>query len=140
MKYKDINIGELIKIRVEELQIETSRICNFLNCTSKELDNFYKSKNINVDILLKWCKLLEYDFFRIYSHHLILYSPPSNNKTSQIKTQLPEFRKSLYTEEIIEFILEQITEEKMSAKQVIEKYKIPKTTLYKWMSKHNISK
>lgn len=140
MKYKDINIGELIKIRVEELQIETSRICNFLNCTSKELDNFYKSKNINVDILLKWCKLLEYDFFRIYSHHLILYSPPSNNKTSQIKTQLPEFRKSLYTEEIIEFILEQITEEKMSTKQVIEKYKIPKTTLYKWMSKHNISK
>lgn len=140
MKYKDINIGELIKIRVEEQQIDTSRICNFLNCTSKELDNFYKSKNINVDILLKWCKLLEYDFFRIYSHHLILYSPPSNNKTSQIKTQLPEFRKSLYTEEIIEFILEQITEEKMSAKQVIEKYKIPKTTLYKWMSKHNISK
>ena len=41
----------------------------------------------------KWSKLLSYDFFRIYTQYLVLYSPPSarqeENKT--LKTSLPTF-------------------------------------------------
>ena len=40
----------------------------------------------------KWSKILEYDFFRIYSQHLILYAPPSANENKSKK----ENQKSLF--------------------------------------------
>ncbi|MDR6404059.1 MULTISPECIES: hypothetical protein [Chryseobacterium] len=54
---------------------------------------------------------MEYDFFRIYSQHLILFAPQANiayNRRSGIKkeSELPGFRKNIYTIEIINFILE----------------------------------
>ncbi|MGG5207674.1 transposase [Chryseobacterium sp. MIQD13] len=98
----------------------------------------YEEKSIDTDLLLKWSKLLEYDFFRLYSQHMILYSPPNpvNGRKRSEKSVLPQFRKNLYTKEIIDFILELIESETKSKKQVIEEYKIPKTTLYKWISKY----
>ena len=39
------------------------------------------------------------------------------------KTTLPQFRKNIYTKEIIDFILEQISTKKMTINEVIEKYK-----------------
>ena len=106
----------------------------------------YTQENLSTDVLLKWCKLLEYDFFRIYSQHLILYAPvsaPNENRSlrkaqTNKKTTLPQFRKNIYTKEIIDFILEQISTKKMTINEVLGKYKIPKTTLYKWISKHKI--
>jgi hypothetical protein len=72
----------------------------------------YAQKNLPTDILLKWSKLLDYDFFRIYTQHLILYSPSSSDVKSEKqirkKTILPQFRKNIYTKEVIDFILEQI--------------------------------
>ena len=47
------------------------------------------------------------------------------------------FRKNIYTREIIDFILEQINTNVKTPKQVVDDYNIPKTTLYKWMSKYN---
>ncbi|MDR6514502.1 hypothetical protein J2780_001070 [Chryseobacterium camelliae] len=37
---------------------------------------------------------------------------------------------------MISFILEQIQTGKKTPNQVIQEYKIPKTTLYKWISKN----
>ena len=115
-----------------------SRICNFFNCTEDEVIEMYQQENLPTDILLKWSKLLEYDFFRIYSQHLIFYCPPSKADNIQKKSnkQLPQFRKNIYTKEVIDFIIEQITTGEMSMKEVLEKYNIPKTTLYKWLSKY----
>lgn len=92
----------------------------------------YESQSIDSEILLKWCKLLEYDFFRIYTQHLILYSPikKSNeveNKEFTSKLHVP--RKNIYAIEFIEFILEQIQTNEKSIKEVINEYNIPKTTL-----------
>ena len=115
-----------------------SRICNFFNCTEDEVIEMYQQENLPTDILLKWSKLLEYDFFRIYTQHLILYAPPSakeqDSKTE--KSSLPQFRKNIYTKEIITFILEQIDSGAMTKIEVMEQYKIPKTTLYKWIDKY----
>lgn len=85
--------------------------------------------------------MLEYDFFRIYTQHLILYAPTSAKaeNTKKQKPVLPRFRKNIYTKEIIDFILEQIETKQKTIKQVIEEYKIPKTTLYKWISKYKIN-
>lgn len=141
MDFKNIHIGKLIKQLVAERGIEISRICNFLNCTVNDMEKMYESQSLNTDILLRWSKLLNYDFFRIYTQHLILFSPVVRERHSTSsqnkKTALPQFRKNIYTKEIIDFILEQINKGEMSRDQVIERYKIPKTTLYKWISKYN---
>ena len=129
----------MLKTAVTESGIEMSRICNFMKCTEEEINKMYLEENLPTDVLLKLSKLLEYDFFRLYSQHLILYAPPSAEKgVKNEKTQLPQFRKNIYTKEVINFILEQISIGEMTKNEVIEKYRIPKTTLYKWISKHKI--
>ena len=142
MNFKDIHIGYFINQRVTENGIEISRICNFLKCTEKEISKMYQSKSLDTELLLRWSKLLEYDFFRIYSQHLILYAPISaDEKANQqnVNTSLRQFRKNIYTKEIIDFILEQIEKKEMTKNQIMERYRIPKTTLYKWISKHKSS-
>lgn len=140
IELKKIHIGKLIKERVSETKIGMSRICKFLNSTEDEINNMYLSPNMDTEILLRWSKLLEYDFFRIYTQHLILYAPPSKTvgkKGENGKSSLPNFRKNIYTKEIIEFILESIESGDKTKQEVINEYKIPKTTLYKWISKYN---
>lgn len=138
--FKEIHIGTLISQTVTECGTEMSRICNFLKCPEEEIMNMYKQKSLDSETLLRWSKLLDYDFFRIYTQHLILYAPPSaiqqKQKPAIKNTVLPQFRKNIYTKEIIDFILEEINSGNKTKKQIIEEYKIPKTTLYKWISKY----
>lgn len=138
-KFKNIHIGQMIEKKVAESGIEMSRICNYFKCSDDEIVKMYQSKSLDTEILLKWSKLLQYDFFRMYTQHLILYAPPSANekRSKENKKQtIPEFRKNIYTKEVIDFIIEQIDTEKMTKKQIIERYGIPITTLYKWISKY----
>lgn len=140
MIFKEIHIGALIYKSVTECGIETSRISNFLKINELEIKKMYTSKSLDTEILLRWCKLLEYDFFRIYSQHLILYAPQGkrnyNKYSEEDRLSLPQFRKNIYTKEIIDFILEQINSKEITLKQAIERYRIPKTTLYRWVDKH----
>lgn len=136
---KDIHIGSFIKKRVTECNINMSRICNFLNCDEVLINEMYLSESLDSYYLLKWSKLLEYDFFRLYSQHLILYSPQASIQSNQSKiekTSLPQFRKNIYTKEIVDFVIEMIDTKKKTKTQVIKEYKIPKTTLYKWIAKY----
>jgi len=139
--FKNIHIGSLIHQAVKESNIELSRICNFLKCSEKEILGMYEAESLDTDTLLRWSKLVEYDFFRVYTQHLILYAPQgnidNNNKISEDKqSKLPEFRKNIYTREVIEFIMELIDTGAKTRLQVIKEYKIPKTTLYKWIDKY----
>ena len=140
MNFKEIHIRTLINQAVTESGTEMSRICNFFKCSEEEIEQMYKRKSLDTEILLKWSKLLQYDFFRMYTQHLILYAPSSANvrinKKEEQKPILPQFRKNIYTKEVIDFIIEQLETEKMTKKQIIERYNIPKTTLYKWISKY----
>lgn len=70
MNFKNIHIGKMIEQAVAESGIELSRICNFMNCSEVEIIKMYEAKSFDSELLLKWSKLLEYDFFRIYSQHL----------------------------------------------------------------------
>ena len=138
--FKSIHIGKMIENTVADKRIEMSRICNYFKCSDDEIVKIYQSKSLDTEILLKWSKLLQYDFFRMYTQHLILYAPPSANekrsKKEDKKQTVPQFRKNIYTKEVIDFIIQQIDTEKMTKKQIIERYNIPKTTLYKWISKY----
>ncbi|MFP3599490.1 transposase [Chryseobacterium sp. SIMBA_029] len=137
--FKEIHIGEIIRFRIKELNIEQERILNFLKCDQEFLLNVLSSGEISTATLLRLSKLLEYDFFRLYSHHLILFSPPSSSKKDRSKnknSELPQFRKNIYTKDMIDFILELIENGEKTKLQIIEQYKIPKTTLYKWIEKY----
>lgn len=135
---KAINIGHLIALKVKQSGMDPLRICNFLKVTEEDLSQMYMQRHISTDLLLKWSKLLEYDFFRLYSQHLILYAPPSSRSkvNTNNKSTLPKFRKNLYTKEIIDFVLEQLISGNMSKNEVAKRYNIPKSTLYKWIVKY----
>lgn len=136
MNIKNIHIGSLIRSKVEEHQISIERISRFLNRTEDEIEMMYHAGSMDTDVLLKWCKLLKFDFFRFYTSHLILYAPQSRiDNTAIQKGKAMVFRKSIYTQEVKDFILEKIESRTMTANDVVERYKIPKTTLYKWMKK-----
>jgi hypothetical protein len=136
--FKNINAGALLKQRFLESEMEVSRACNFFSCPAEEIDKMFESKSLDTEILLKWSKLLEYDFFRIYSQHLILFSPQSNAYSSNKDkiSNMPQFRKNIYTKEVIDFITELITSGEKNINQVVEKYGIPKTTLHRWTVKY----
>ncbi|PTT34454.1 transposase [Chryseobacterium sp. HMWF028] len=136
MNIKNIHIGSLIRSKVEEHQISIERISRFLEFTEEDVEKLYHAKSIDTDILLKWCKLLKFDFFRFYTGHLILYSPQARiDNAFRQKENTLVFRKSIYTQEVKDFILDKIKAGTMTANDVVERYKIPKTTLYKWMKK-----
>ena len=99
----------MIEKIVAESGIEISRLCNFMKCTEEEILKMYKVPSLDTELLLKWSKILDYDFFRLYTQHLILYAPLSavDEKTKvKKKSSLPQFRKNIYTKEIINFVLE----------------------------------
>lgn len=140
MDYKNISIGSLIEERIKELDIDMERLLKFVGISNEQLQRIISDNNVDADTLLRFCKILEYDFFRLYSQHLILFSPVSkkniqgNNENSQI---LPTVRKQLYTKEIIMFILKRYESKSMSVQQIITDYNIPKTTLYRWINKYS---
>lgn len=136
MNFKNIHIGSLIEAEVQRTQTENSRIQIFFGASDIEIEEMYHQEHLSTELLMKWSKLLEYDFFRLYSQHLILFSPPKSLDYKLKKTSLPLFRKNIYTKEMISFILEKIKDGKMSKLEVINGYKIPKTTLYKWINKY----
>lgn len=136
--YKNIHIGQLIFRLVTEKEIDDDRIVKFLKVPSSKIKEMYQSKDLGTEMLLLWSKLLEYDFFRIYSQHLLLYAPPAslNYKKKETDSKLPQFRKNVYTTEIINFIVELYHNKEMTQKEIMDQYNIPKTTLYKWIKKH----
>lgn len=142
MEFKNIHIGSLIEKRVLECELDLGRICSFFKCSIEEVEKMYQLKSMDSELILRWSKLTDYDFFRVYSQHLILYSPKAVNSSKVNTTNLPKFKKNIYTQEIIEFFLELINSGEKSKRQIIEEYNIPKTTLYKWIVKfpesHNV--
>jgi len=126
MDFKIIHIGSLIKKKIKEKKIDYHRICNFMDADSEDIDQMLASESLDSQILLRWCKLLEYD--------------SAANEQKRSESHLPIFRKNIYTQEIIDFILEEIRSGELTKVQAAEKYRIPKTTLYKWIHKYENSK
>ncbi len=137
--FKDILIGECIKTRIQEIGITEAEVARSLETDQDELIGYYTAQDMDVDVLLKLSKILDYDFFRLYSQHLILYAPAIARETRSSNVEKSEglqFRKNIYTFEIINFILEKIENNEMSISEVVNTYNIPKTTLNKWINKN----
>lgn len=139
LNFKSIHIGKIIKERIGNSDVNLQKVCSHFGYSVNEIKEIYKMESIDTKELLRWSKLLRYDFFRFYSQHLILYSPPEKIVADHVKKgqDLLKFRKNIYTMEVIEFILDLIKTETKTKMQIMEEYKIPKTTLYKWISKYS---
>ncbi|MBK5721104.1 hypothetical protein JGH11_09515 [Dysgonomonas sp. Marseille-P4677] len=106
--FNDIHIGKLIQERMLEGDIPIDRVCNFLKVSEEEIELMLDQKTLDCDLLLRWSKLLNYDFFRIYIQYLILYAPQDTNKINIEKEQnssLPTFKKNIYTHEVIMYLV-----------------------------------
>ena len=106
MNFKEIHIGELIRKIVKEDQLDPYKICSYLEMSETELTKMYHSKSLDSELLLKLSKVIKYDLFRVYSQHLLFYAPTNNNQQTSRKpdSEIPVFRKSIYTKEIIDFV------------------------------------
>lgn len=137
MKYLEkIHIGSFLKKRYEELEVSAERACAFFDCDKEHIEEAFQRESLETDLLLKWSKLLEYDFFRLYSHHILLYAPSSNTETAHRKeSQMPQFRKNIYTKEIIDYMMMMVENKEKTPIQIVQDYRIPKTTLYRWIEK-----
>ncbi|GAA5087034.1 hypothetical protein GCM10023210_09550 [Chryseobacterium ginsengisoli] len=137
---KDIHIGNIIKEITEEREITIPRICNFFKLDESEVFRMFEQKSLDSDLLLKWSKLAEYDFFRPYVTHLMLFASitqTKNNKSLKNNDDI-QFRKNVYTKEIKEYIIELVNTNQKTLSEIINEYNIPKTTIYKWVRKQNI--
>ncbi len=137
--FKEIHIGSVILKITQEKEIEEQRISKFLNKSTDEIEKMYESKDMSTELLLLWSKLLEYDFFRLYTHHLVLYSSTysaKNRLENKKESKIPRFKKNIYTVEIIEFVLELIKTGEKSISEIIKEYNIPKTTIHRWVQKY----
>lgn len=134
---KKINIGKLIKEACKNKQLAEARIEKFFTMPYSEIEKMYEQEHLSSELLLKWSKLIKYDFFRIYSSHLINYhgiSAKINSENTFIESGL-QIRKNLYTPEIKEFIIQKVQSGKMSTAEAIERYGVGRTTLFRWLAK-----
>jgi hypothetical protein len=131
--YKNIHIGRTIALEVEEQNINHKKIMRYFKCNSDRVISMYENPYIDTEDLLRWSTLLRKDFFRLYSGYLILhrgisFKPNTNNIDSQTR-----IRKNVYTLDFKNKIIEKIRLGKVTTREAITKYNIPKTTLYKWL-------
>ncbi|AZB19315.1 transposase [Chryseobacterium indologenes] len=139
--FKNIHIGECIRNRIEEMDLSVAGISTFLEINEEEVCEMFTQNSLSTEVLMKWSKLLQYDFFRVYSQHLVMFAPPGNSQNTFNKqfSLRSRFRKNIYTKELIHFVLEMVNTDRKTKNEIINDYKIPKTTLHKWMAKYNIS-
>lgn len=145
--FKQIHIGKFIRQRMLECGISVERAAKFLKVSEEEVENVQKKISLDSQLLLCWSKLLEYDFFRIYSQHLILYAPQDTNKALRDRkktknTELPVFKKNIYTHEVIMYLIELVESGRKSTRDIQSEYNIPATTILRWINKYgrNIQK
>jgi hypothetical protein len=136
---RNIHIGSIIKEVIQEKKISSEELKIKIGYSSRDINNLFISKSIDSLELLKWSKALGYDFFRLYSSHLMHHHGISNSPTKKIDTIEiggVQMQKNIYTKELIQFLVNKVRKCEMNSSQVINQYGIPKTTFYKWLQKY----
>jgi predicted transcriptional regulator len=136
---RDIHIGDIISKILEIKRINKKDFGQSIDASIFEIKNILKGKSMDTNLLLKCSKVLRYDFFRLYSSHLMLHHGISNsmsNKKEQNNIDGINIRKNVYTKELILYLISKVRNKEMTTKEVINKFGIPRTTFYKWLQKY----
>ena len=132
---KEIHLGELVKQKVEELNFPLPKLAQYFKCTEEDILELYQQKHLPTDVVLKFCKCLGYNFFRVLSAHVALFVKTGDRNRFNQPAVTPQFKKNIYTKEIKDFILSILRSKKMNINQIMKEYNLPKTTLYNWINK-----
>lgn len=139
---RDIHIGNIISQIIIEKKIDINELKARLGMSTRTFNKTLSSRSLDASVMLKWSKVLRYDFFRLYSSHLMLHHGISNTlskKTDDVNIQGIHIRKNVYTKEMIQFLINKVRNQEMTAMEIISQYAIPKTTFYKWLQKYPIN-
>lgn len=77
-----IHVGEKIKARATELRIGSTELAKSINTSKQNIYGIYKRESIDTDLLQKFCKVLNYDFFTLFVNPKL---PPNNDKKSKLQ-------------------------------------------------------
>lgn len=142
MNYKKIDIGKHIEKVAELRGVSLLRACKFFKCNKGDILDMYTKHSLDCELLLKWSKLLDYNFFMFYHTHLQFYKPSA--VSANLKgVQLTEndksyvFRKNLYSVDVVNWLMNKLDNGELTPKEIMLKYNIPRTTLYRWIRRHN---
>lgn len=61
-KLKDVNIGQLIRAKVDELHIPYAEFARQINCARTSLYHIFNSKSIDLERLVVISEVLQFDF------------------------------------------------------------------------------
>ncbi|RNA60440.1 transposase [Chryseobacterium nematophagum] len=137
--FKQLHMGSLVHQKVKENRVSISFLCEAFKCGKQGIIDMYSGDTIDTELLLIWSKILRYDFFRIYSAHLIMYAPVAKVvKRGEKRKRTIYTPKNIYTYGMIDFILDQLEKGEKTTLQIKQEYGIPRSTLHKWINKYKI--
>lgn len=65
-----MHIGRLIRQKVEERHKTVVWLACELSCHRSNVYKIYEKSSIDTDVLLRLCRILDYDFFSLYSEEI----------------------------------------------------------------------
>lgn len=75
-----IHVGEKIKARAKESRIGSTELAKLINTSKQNIYGIYKRESIDTDLLQKFCKVLNYDFFTLFTNPKL---PPHTDKKNK---------------------------------------------------------
>jgi plasmid maintenance system antidote protein VapI len=64
---EDIHIGKLIQSKFKDDGHSVVWLAKQMHCDRSNIYRIFKSRHIDVEILIRFCEVLDYDFFTHYS-------------------------------------------------------------------------
>jgi transcriptional regulator with XRE-family HTH domain len=61
-----VNIGEHIKSKAQEKKLSQEMLGRLINKSKQNVGDIYKRTSIDTELLLKLCRVLDFDFFALY--------------------------------------------------------------------------
>ena len=92
--FQDIHIGIHIEHIAKVKNVSVLRASLYFKCSPHDILEMYKKKSLDSSLLLKWCKLLNYNFFMIYHSHLQIFASSASRAKldeKEIKKSYPEY-------------------------------------------------
>jgi hypothetical protein len=91
-----VHIGEKIRLRAKELRIGPTELGEMIHTSKQNITGIYKRRSIDVELLSKFAKALQYDFFQYYQPEGSSYAAEAPNpygKKEKNKKQPDELQK-----------------------------------------------
>jgi hypothetical protein len=88
-----VHIGEKIRQRAKELRVGPTELGKKIHTSKQNITGIYKRRTIDAELLAKFSKVLQYDFFRYYQPEGSLHAAEEAGVYLKKNRQAEEIRK-----------------------------------------------